>query len=327
MENSSSQLKTDFDKLPESSIEEKIKKFKRCLEKKSIKLKISNEKMKHLYTFLSRTIQNFLTKDMEKILEYAKKWLEIAKKDKEASIVLYKNGYYPQSVFFLQQTVEKRTKGFLILFLSLFSSENIKDLGKEIGHAPHRFLTEKMKEEPIKSIIETFYEIDMIDFIKEFKNLETKKEIENEKNLEIEKEIAKLDAKNIEKILDIIKSLRNKPMLEKTHIEKIAECAIKVFKEIFEKIGKEKLENLKKVITKYLPDLVYIGILYFTLSSLVCVHEVSTRYPDTDIDLEPSKYTEDLGIVKAINKIYNEILEKDNDIKILEEFIRETESL
>ena len=69
---------------------------------------------------------------MEKILEYAKKWLEIAKKDKEASIVLYKNGYYPQSVFFLQQTVEKRTKGFLILFLSLFSSENIKDLGKKL---------------------------------------------------------------------------------------------------------------------------------------------------------------------------------------------------
>jgi HEPN domain-containing protein len=315
MENSSSQLKTDFDKLPESSIEEKIKKLKRCLEKKSIKLKISNEKMKHLYTFLSRTIQNLLTKDMEKIPEYAKKWLEIAKKDKEASIVLYKNECYPQSVFFLQQTVEKRTKGFLILFLSLFSSENIKDLGKEIGHTPHRFLIEKMKEEPIKSIIEAFYEIDRINFIKKFKNLE------------IEKEIAKLDAKNIEKILDIIKSLRNKSMLEKNHIEKIAECTIKIFKEISEKIGKEKLENLKKVITKYLPDLVYIGILYFTLSSLVCVHEVPTRYPDTDIDLEPSKYTEDLGIVKAINKIYNEILEKDNDIKILEEFIREVESL
>lgn len=58
---------------------------------------------------------------------YFSKWLEISKKDLDASAVLYEKKFYPQALYLLHQSIEKMTKGMLT------SLKWIKS-GKELGH-------------------------------------------------------------------------------------------------------------------------------------------------------------------------------------------------
>jgi len=58
--------------------------------------------------------------------------LSMARKDLNASIVLYDAGQYPQSVFLLQQAVEKASKSFSILFRITTEDE----AARRIGHRP-----------------------------------------------------------------------------------------------------------------------------------------------------------------------------------------------
>jgi HEPN domain-containing protein len=56
--------------------------------------------------------------------------LEMAMADLDSSMLLYENGYYPQSVFLLQQSVEKTCKSLSIFFEIITE----KDASKQIGH-------------------------------------------------------------------------------------------------------------------------------------------------------------------------------------------------
>jgi len=55
-------------------------------------------------------------------------FLEIAQSDLRAAECLFKNGFYPQSLFFLQQSVEKATKTFSIKVGLLKNEKEIKSL-------------------------------------------------------------------------------------------------------------------------------------------------------------------------------------------------------
>jgi len=67
--------------------------------------------------------------------------LFMAMEDLDASIVLYDAGHYPQSVFLLQQAVEKAAKSFSILF-GIISE---KDAALRIGHKPLTIARETTK--------------------------------------------------------------------------------------------------------------------------------------------------------------------------------------
>ncbi len=60
-------------------------------------------------------------------------FLFIALEDLDSSIVLYHRKHYPQSVFYLQQAVEKAVKSLGLLF-EIVSED---DLQRKIGHKPH----------------------------------------------------------------------------------------------------------------------------------------------------------------------------------------------
>lgn len=59
--------------------------------------------------------------------EMIPKLLEIAESDLEASNTLYEKGFYPQSVYMLEQSVEKANKA-LGLFTGIIDSSQLKDV-------------------------------------------------------------------------------------------------------------------------------------------------------------------------------------------------------
>ena len=63
-------------------------------------------------------------------MELAEELLEIAERDLEASIILYKNKLYPQAVFYFAQSVEKANKSLA----TLINNHSEKYLSDKIGH-------------------------------------------------------------------------------------------------------------------------------------------------------------------------------------------------
>lgn len=69
------------------------------------------------------TISDFVANTKED----AKQWIELAHRDLEASILLYRHKLYPQALYFFHQAVEKINKGAFIQLKWIKS-------GKELGH-------------------------------------------------------------------------------------------------------------------------------------------------------------------------------------------------
>jgi len=67
-----------------------------------------------------------LSEDVEEALMF----IEVAKRDLEASKLLLENGYYPQGLFYLQQSIEKAAKAVL----KALNLVDAKSLRKDIGH-------------------------------------------------------------------------------------------------------------------------------------------------------------------------------------------------
>jgi len=74
----------------------------------------------------------------------AKKWIEIAIKDLEASEILFKNKLYPQSLYFFHQSLEKLNKALLI-------SLKFIERGIEIKH--------NLRDAPAKPLYKAYNEI------------------------------------------------------------------------------------------------------------------------------------------------------------------------
>lgn len=83
--------------------------------------------------------------------------LEISKRDLEAANCLYQNKFYPQAVFYLQQSVEKAAKSFGLLAKMIDESE----LKGSIGHNPlkiHKKIMDQQRQkiEEIKKGLKPF---------------------------------------------------------------------------------------------------------------------------------------------------------------------------
>ncbi len=63
--------------------------------------------------------------------ELANNFLKVSKSDLDASICLFEKGFYPQSLFFFQQSVEKATKSFGISVGLLKNKEQIRGLSHD----------------------------------------------------------------------------------------------------------------------------------------------------------------------------------------------------
>lgn len=74
---------------------------------------------------------------MSKKNERANKWFELAIKDSESAFLLYKNGYYPQGLYFIHQSVEKLNKGIMV---SVNWIKEPKQMSHDITFAPRKAL-------------------------------------------------------------------------------------------------------------------------------------------------------------------------------------------
>ena len=91
---------------------------------------------------------------------------ETAKKDLQASKYLYNNALYPQAIFHIQQSVEKATKCFGMIF-GIISEKELK----KIGHNPIKIYEkeyEKMadKNKELTKLIEYYPNIEKTQLIK-----------------------------------------------------------------------------------------------------------------------------------------------------------------
>ena len=71
------------------------------------------------------------------VAELALEFGSVALSDVRSARILYSRGYYSQSIFLLQQSVEKASKGFGLLMGAV--QPDVKQL-YSIGHAPLRVL-------------------------------------------------------------------------------------------------------------------------------------------------------------------------------------------
>lgn len=91
---------------------------------------------------------------------FAKTFFEIAESDLRASDCLFREGHYPQAVFYLQQSVEKATK-FYYVVTKVISGENIATEIKQIGHFPLKVFKKLAENEKKKigNVIDTLEKV------------------------------------------------------------------------------------------------------------------------------------------------------------------------
>ena len=73
-------------------------------------------------------------------IDFVKELVEIAENDLKSSAILYNEELYSQSIYFLQQSVEKISKAYSVLSGDI----KPKDIAKKIGHTTPKFLTTQL---------------------------------------------------------------------------------------------------------------------------------------------------------------------------------------
>lgn len=247
-------------------------------------------------------------------------FLNMAKRDFEASKLLYQNKLYPESIYHLQQCHEKTVKSFSIALNVIKQNE----ARKKISHFGHRFLplfTEKLKEilfnaEQNKDhdIFSDYNEEEAKAFFKDLYN----RYLNNDKGLlkQTYKEIKSAYSSDFWHLFGLIlKGFINKP--------KIINSIIDLFRIIFK--GKLKIEKYFESFKSF----------YFlsTVSILTSVHDQRTRYPELEnnnIFKPESFYSEDNLIINnydLLTKITENIIQfTDNVINGKETFFEKLEN-
>lgn len=275
----------------------------------------------------------------------------IAKKDLEASKILYEKKIYPQAMFFFQQSVEKAAKS---LFIEIGAVEQ-KELKTFIGHNPLKIINllkrkEKETQQEQQKLIEKIPELKNSFLYKEeeskFSELELKSpaELENlsrEMNASIDK---------IRENVNALKQMMNQTViliqyLKNTGIEEIVgnrnlEEFIRVYKLIIEKypIDKKypKLKNRKDIVilTRHIIQntfvLFYLFISLFILSLITFIGVTDSRYPNIERDTTPVDiFNADKPIMKEFKELiliqeYNlEFLKGlQNNLKVMKELFK-----
>jgi len=268
--------------------------------------------------------------------EFIQTLLDIAEQDLASSKILYKKKKYPQSIFLLQQSVEKTAKAYGLFEGSL----SIKQLEKDISHKTpiiyRKFADRELRKGlKLKKNIETHEDLQKLSFlqeidlknycdnqklmIKEINDSLNKKEIltDNEKNL--------VDGlKGIKFILSDLKQPKDKEIkIPKEEIEKQLDKVIKPIIELYKEKGMEIPEDWKKDLKKldtidfdefmkyFIKQLIKlhkINTLNFFLSLITFQHVGISRYPEDKSPLE--RYNKNYPLIKHFKEIYK--LQRDN---------------
>ncbi|MGV9206325.1 MAG: HEPN domain-containing protein [Promethearchaeia archaeon] len=276
--------------------------------------KKSINRSKKIIEKLPNIRQNF--SEFDKVKDHVDILIWTSKIDLKSSRTLYDQELYPQSVFYLEQSVEKITKAYSIAVLGL----DPKDAKKRISHKSPKTMLKKV--DVFKEIHDEFK-----------KNYHELNEIISDKNKE---KICKMNRDNIETLLVALeeteKQLEIDIVFDQIRESKLIDGLIEIIFSIdiceseVEKIKNKTFKILEKKTSleemgKMIPTLLYLSLLTFS-------HAEFSRYPPLPEDkasLSPIDYDEEeVDLIIFIDKICNIIEECINDF---EDFLKEYEEL
>ncbi len=176
--------------------------------------------------------------------------LEIAKKDLEASKLLFSNGLYPHAVFYLQQAIEKAVKSFGIWYKIINEDEAKKYIGHKAWKLYYKIFDEVLKMIPIlEDYLNKLPELRNVRLIKEF-NLSQLKSILQDYEKQKEKYIKKASNLSYEELLNIINELNETRSLTilsnlKEKLNEVLDTTLAKYRSAIDvKAIKEKLESI-----------------------------------------------------------------------------------
>ncbi len=248
---------------------------------------------------------------MQKPMNYKETLLNISIKDLESSRILYEAEHYPQSVFFLQQSVEKVCK-YLALENEVFKPF---ELSKKMGHDSFK-LFRKTLENQIK-MMES--QLKIYDKFPDSKNTElykiadpVKHQADLKDGLDLlrtikDYDLQNLPPENLDELIEQLKEVNEIGIEFPAELDRLFQEKFEIIIEWLESFGliesddmahelkvKLKDENFKvfffnrlKKFLKYLPD--YLSSVYriFILSIIFTMHAISARYADSEADFNP----------------------------------------
>jgi HEPN domain-containing protein len=220
-------------------------------------------------------------------MERARAYFNKAKVDLKSAKILYKKKIFDNSIFFLQQSVEKAIKGYYILY----SGASKRKL-KEIRHKDPLLFLELFRNFSTKYLKAIkFLKPDWTpSFIDTLDKLMTYK--------------AKFARMNKERIIKLVKILHQitKPTSD------IGKGILSIY------TRPDVIQSIKPAVNEErLLDDIYARYSLLVLAYLTFPHAISTRYCDELID--PTEYMKGLGIVDAAPDLFKEL---EKSIKIVE---------
>ncbi len=274
-------------------------------------------------------------------------FLDIAKIDLEASKVLYEKELYPQAVFYLQQSVEKATKAFILITgKKVTEKEFVRDIGHEAINIFEIYIRNQKNEyEQLKANLNKLPELKET---KIFKNFNLEKNIRQlDKHLSAIKKVKKdkmdliyISSWDIRSILKEIKSANEE--LEKSK-KKISN--FKITDRVWNKMKTEMLElydslskynplqieeaknnlqsnDMKLLVERYIKSLIEpmsiipLSISLYYLAIVTLPHAIIARYPKNGLT-PVNIYTKKLPVVRMLPELINVQLYVLKELKIL----------
>lgn len=266
-------------------------------------------------------------------------FLEIAKRDLEASKFLFGRKLYSHSIFYLQQAIEKATKSFGIWNKTITETDAKNAIGHKAWKVYSKIFNEmKDKVVNLEKRLEAFPKLKEVDLIKEIKINKLKNRLDEHQKMFPNENVAwkiSFSGEELQNIVIDIDKLRDELRREiiieinEKEIENLKEKLyqlLDVFTEINPITVEETKKGLGKVITpqviidilKKLPisELIFCYLSLFYLSLIFSPHAIRSRYPQENFNpLEV--YNEKMPLIQMLDsfiKIAEETLEKLNHV-------------
>jgi len=281
-------------------------------------------------------------------MNLAEEFLKIAKKDLEATKILYENKLYAQALFYFEQSVEKANKGFA-LTSNKYSEKDMLDFNHDVTRIyKDNIIEQKRRYENLSRNLNQISELNNTEFVKNFDIESKKKECEESlRNLaEIQtgrndlifistceiRDILTEISENDKEMKDSIKSVSNFRLTEndweemKNDIFKQFEnpnnnnFASSLQKEMDD--SKLNIQELETGIKKMYLQMIHLMSVFFylyPLGILTLPHAVIARYPKEDkspMDI----YNQKLPIIKHLPDL---IKQHSKALKILNKYYNE----
>jgi uncharacterized protein (UPF0332 family) len=275
---------------------------------------------------------NLFKKVPQENIEYSKELIENAKKNLSDSYDLYNKKNYNLAIYYLEQSLYSSVKSLVLLFQMV----KLKDVKDKNYNSFEDFVNKNKIFDKLKKIVNqnsTVYEI----LLSEENKKKFKEDYEKYKK-EVDEFLKKLKDKNERKNIvrynenDLnnlfsINELVNKYQMSEEVVESLINFAMNLFSRMGGKVSnvlntgmarsliKKELEKNKDTLNIFGNILILTGILM--------LHERSTKEYDKDLDFSPDNYTQDLGVVKLYNKMYDMV---NGLIKFNENFVNVLEN-